>query len=68
MLRIGEFAALSSISIQISAINTVVAEWLEKNRLEINGEIFSIYHSSPGNCSNDKAFVTELCFPVKEKV
>lgn len=52
---------------QIGAINTVVAEWLEKNCLEINGQSFSIYHSSPGNCSDERAFVTELCFPVKEK-
>ncbi len=52
---------------QIGSINTVVAEWLEKNCLEINGQTFSIYHSSPGNCSDDKAFVTELCFPIEEK-
>lgn len=52
---------------QIGSINTVVAEWLEKNQLEINGQTFSIYHSSPGNCSDDKAFVTELCFPIEEK-
>ncbi|OPJ64235.1 MerR family transcriptional regulator [Clostridium oryzae] len=52
---------------QIGGINAVIAEWLEKNYLEINGQSFSIYHSSPGNCSDDKAFITELCFPVKEK-
>jgi DNA-binding transcriptional MerR regulator/effector-binding domain-containing protein len=51
---------------QIGGINTVVAEWLEKNCLEINSQIFSIYHTSPGNCSDDNSFVTELCFPVKE--
>ncbi len=53
---------------QISGINTVVAEWLEKNCLEINGQIFSIYYTSPGNCSDDNSFITELCFPVKEKI
>lgn len=53
---------------QIGGINTVVAEWLEKNCLEINGQTFSIYHTSPGNCSDDNSFVTELCFPVKEKI
>ncbi len=51
---------------QISRINTVVAMWLEKNWLEINGQAFSIYHSSPGNCLDFNAFVTELCFPIKE--
>lgn len=53
---------------QIGNINTVVAVWLEKNGLEINGQSFSIYHSSPGNCLDDRAFVTELCFPVNEKI
>ena len=52
---------------QIGGINRSVAEWLEKNRLEINGQPFSIYHTSPGNCSDDSAFITELCFPIKEK-
>jgi len=53
---------------QIGGINIIVAEWLEKNQLEINGQSFSIYHSSPGNCLDDKAFVTELCFPIEEKI
>jgi effector-binding domain-containing protein len=53
---------------QICEINTVVAEWLEKNRFEINGQFFSIYHNSPGNCLDNNAYVTELCFPVKEKI
>ena len=52
---------------QISSINHVVAEWLEQNNLEINGQTFSIYHNSPGNCSDDHSFITELCFPVREK-
>lgn len=52
---------------QIGGINTVIAEWLEKNHLEINGLVFSIYHTSPGNCTDDNSFVTELCFPVKVK-
>jgi DNA-binding transcriptional MerR regulator len=52
---------------QIGTINTVVADWLEKNSLEINGQNFSIYHKSPGNSSDDKSFITELCFPVQEK-
>lgn len=52
---------------QIGAINTVVAEWLENNALEINGQSFIIYHNSPGNCADDHSFITELCFPVQEK-
>ncbi len=74
MLKIGEFAALSSISIhmlrhydKIGLINTVAAEWLEKQHLEIDGLPFMIYHRSPGNCTDDRAFISELCFPVKEK-
>lgn len=53
---------------QIGSINTIVAEWLQKNLLEIDGQCFSIYHSSPGNCSDDIEYVTELCFPIKEKL
>jgi DNA-binding transcriptional MerR regulator len=52
---------------QIGGINAVVADWLEKNSLEIIGQSFSIYYNSPGNCSDDRAFITELCFPVSEK-
>lgn len=52
---------------QISLINTVAAEWLEKQHLEIDGLPFMIYHRSPGNCTDDRAFISELCFPVKEK-
>lgn len=52
---------------QISLINSVAAEWLEKQRLEIDGPPFMIYHRSPENCTDDRAFVSELCFPVKEK-
>ncbi len=53
---------------QISLINAVAAEWLEKQHLEIDGPPFMIYHRSPGNCTDDRAFVSELCFPVKEKI
>lgn len=53
--------------LQIGSINTVVANWLENNNLEINGEAFTIYHKSPGNCQAEIDFVTELCFPIKEK-
>ena len=52
---------------QIGTINLIVAEWLEENRLEIDGQTFSIYYSSPGNCSDDREYVTELCFPIKER-
>ena len=53
--------------LQIGSINTVVANWLENNNLEINGEAFTIYHKSPENCQAETDFVTELCFPVNEK-
>ncbi len=53
---------------QISLINAVAAEWLEKQHLEIDGPPFMIYHRSPENCTDDRAFVSELCFPVKEKI
>lgn len=52
---------------QIASVNVAVAEWLEKNKYEIHGQTFTIYHNSPGNCADDKDFITELCFPVREK-
>ncbi len=52
---------------KIYEINRMVAKWLEANKLEINGRVFTIYHKSPGNCTDENEFVTELCFPVKEK-
>ena len=51
---------------QIGHINVAVAQWLETNRLAIDGRAFSIYHKSPGNCAEEKDFITELCFPVQE--
>lgn len=51
---------------QIGRINTVIADWLEKNSLKIGGKPFSIYHNSPGNCDDPASFVTELCFPVQK--
>lgn len=52
---------------QFPSINKMVAEWLEKNELKINGLKFTIYHNSPGNCTDDKDFITEICFPVQKK-
>lgn len=52
---------------KIGDINTIVAEWIEKNHFEIVGEGYSIYHNSPGNSSQEKELVTELCFPINKK-
>lgn len=51
---------------QISDINVVVAQWLDDNRYYLDGEVFSIYYRSPGNCNDENKFITEMCFPVKK--
>lgn len=52
---------------QFPSINHMVAEWLELNEMEISGLKFTIYHNSPGNCTNDNDFITEICFPIHKK-
>jgi DNA-binding transcriptional MerR regulator/effector-binding domain-containing protein len=52
---------------QIYEVNTAVARWLETNGLEISGRAFTVYHNSPGNCRNEKEYITEICFPINEK-
>ncbi len=52
---------------QIGLVNCAIAEWLETNHLEICGQSFTIYHTSPENCSDRNRFITELCFPIKDK-
>jgi DNA-binding transcriptional MerR regulator len=52
---------------KLADVNNYVAEWIDKNGYELNGNIFSIYHVSPGNASDEDEFITEVCFPIKNK-
>lgn len=53
---------------QFSYFNRTVAWWLEKNEYEINGTPFSIYHNSPGDGVPENEYITEICFPIAEKI
>lgn len=52
---------------KISSINSFVAKWLESNKYEIAGKVFSIYHNSPREGGVEENFVTEICFPIIKK-
>lgn len=53
---------------QIGYINSFVAEWLEMNQYQIAGEVFSIYHNSPGDKVAEEDYITEICFPISKKI
>jgi DNA-binding transcriptional MerR regulator len=62
----------ASITIQggyskLGEINVYVAGWIEQNGYEIGGKVFSIYHRSPKNEADENNFITELCFPVRNR-
>jgi len=52
---------------QIAEINECVANWITDNNYEFNGAMFNIYHISPAQDSNPENWVTEVCYPVKNK-
>lgn len=50
---------------KLGDINRYVAEWIEQNGYEIADNVFSIYHSSPKNETDENNFITEVCFPIR---
>ncbi len=50
---------------QLTAVNQAVADWINDNRYDFNGAMFTIYHVSPAQTQNPDELVTEVCFPVK---
>ena len=52
---------------QIGAVNEAVAAWVEDNGWTFDGLFFNIYHVSPHETRNPDEFVTEVCYPVKQK-
>lgn len=52
---------------QIAAVNEAIAKWVNENGYEFNGAAFWIYRKSPYETKNPEDYVTEVCFPVKEK-
>ena len=52
---------------QIGAVNEAVAAWVSDNGYDYNGPGFFIYHVSPGQDPNPENWVTEICYPIKQK-
>jgi len=52
---------------QMSRVNAAVANWVVENGYDFDGKSFCIYHVSPGQTSDPKDLITEVCFPVKKK-
>lgn len=52
---------------QITRVNMAVANWIQENGYEMNGELFSIYHVSPADTTSPEEMVTEVCYPVRKK-
>lgn len=49
---------------QITAVNEVIARWIEANGYSITAPMFMIYHVSPNETQNIEEYVTEICYPV----
>ena len=52
---------------QFYAVNESVAAWVADNGWTLAGAAFFIYHVSPHDTRNPDEFVTEVCYPVKQK-
>lgn len=52
---------------QMNDVMESVAGWVVDNGYEFDGPAFMIYHVSPHETSDPNEFVTEVCYPVKEK-
>ena len=52
---------------QLTAVNEVVANWVNDNGYAFDGVMFCIYHVSPAQTQDPNELVTEVCCPVKRK-
>ena len=52
---------------KMTEANAAVAAWVRDNGYEYDGAAFNIYHVSPHETQNPEEFVTEVCYPVKQK-
>ncbi len=48
-------------------VTETAARWIEDHHLILDGSMFNIYHVSPAEDPNPENWVTEVCFPVKNK-
>ncbi|MGM9538626.1 MAG: MerR family transcriptional regulator [Candidatus Onthomonas sp.] len=51
----------------IGEVYAAVAGWAEANGYACCGPMFNIYHVSPHETQNPQEFVTEVCYPVRQK-
>jgi DNA-binding transcriptional MerR regulator len=52
---------------RISSINSYIYHWIVENGYIISGKPFNIYYISPENEPDPENFVTEICYPIKNK-
>jgi DNA-binding transcriptional MerR regulator len=52
---------------QMQAVQEVAAQWMEDNGYELSGPMFNIYHVSPAQDPNPENWVTEVCYPIRER-
>jgi Predicted transcriptional regulators len=52
---------------RLNQINPYVANWILANHYEICGAVFNIYHRSPEREEKEENFITEVCYPIKER-
>ena len=52
---------------RIVEVYAAVVAWIEANGYEYAGPMFNIYHVSPHETHNPEEFVTEICYPVRQK-
>lgn len=52
---------------QIHLVNETVAHWLSNNNYIFDGPMFNIYHVIPATENNPDNWITECCFPVRER-
>lgn len=52
---------------QIEEVNEAVANWIRDNDYTLDGLSFLIYHVSPHETQNPEEWVTEVCYPIKNK-
>ena len=52
---------------KLTDVNEYVAEWIRENNWELSGNLFNIYHVSPGSSEQESGFVTEVCFPIRPR-
>ena len=52
---------------QINDVVEALTAWIDANGYTYAGPMFDIYHVSPHETADPAQFVTEVCFPVREK-